>query len=73
MPISLFLKTFDPLGVHFNYCGGEGGVVIFYPKCKKYYMKSIITFKAKFCTSIQYKCKMYFTENMHSWSSITFP
>lgn len=35
MPISLFLKTFDPLGVHFNYCGGEGGVVvIFYPKCK---------------------------------------
>lgn len=34
MPISLFLKTFDPLGVHFNYCGGGGGVVIFYPKCK---------------------------------------
>lgn len=33
MPISLFLKTFDPLGVLFNYCGG-GGVVIFYPKCK---------------------------------------
>lgn len=25
MPISLFLKTFDPLGVHFNYCGGGGG------------------------------------------------
>lgn len=22
MPISLFLKNFDPLGVHFNYCGG---------------------------------------------------
>lgn len=25
MPISLFLKNFDPLGVHFNYCGGVGG------------------------------------------------
>lgn len=41
MPISLFLKTFDPLGVHFNYCGGWEGregvvVVIFYltSKCK---------------------------------------
>lgn len=29
MPISLFLKTFDPLGVHFNYCGGEGGGWLF--------------------------------------------